>query len=88
MRLKMHLEAVIVLTCRQKCAELGDTLRSCDRASLNMHSEAVIEQEWRCTCNAVIVQTWRPQSCKFGDILGGSDFASLDTHSEATIEQV
>jgi len=36
----MHLEAVIERDWRPKSSEFGDTLRGCDRASL----EAVIEQ--------------------------------------------
>jgi len=33
----------------QHRVELRDALGGCDRASLGMHLEAMIEQDWRCT---------------------------------------
>ena len=48
----------------------------CDRASLEMHLEAVIKRVCRCT--------WRPWSCE----LGGCNRASLEIHLEAVIERV
>jgi len=51
-RLEMHLEAMIMRTCRPYPGESGDTLRGRDRATLDMHLEAMMERLWRCT--------WRP----------------------------
>jgi len=47
--LEMHLEAVIVQTCRLYSSEFRDTLGGCDRASWEMHLEAMIEREWSST---------------------------------------
>jgi hypothetical protein len=45
--LEMHLEAVIKQVCRctwkQSSSEYVDAIRSCDRATLEKHLEAVIE---------------------------------------------
>jgi len=71
-----------VLESNSRCAwkwrasELRDILRGRDRASLEMHLEAVIERDWRCT--------WRPCSCE----LASHNRASLKTHLEAVIERV
>jgi len=51
-------------TPRPWSSEFGDALGGCDRASLEMHLEAVIERVWRCT--------WRPWSSDIGGVLGGS----------------
>jgi len=40
----MHLEAMIVQTCRPYWSESGDTLGGRDRASLEMHFGAMIER--------------------------------------------
>jgi len=48
----MQLEAVIMQTWRPYVCEVVDTLGGCDRVSLEMHLEAVIERIWRCT--------WKP----------------------------
>jgi len=42
---------------------------------MEIHLEAVIERDWRCT--------WRPCSSEFGDTLGGRDRARLDEYLEA-----
>jgi len=47
--LEMHLEAMIVGTCRPKSKESGDTLGGHDQASLETHLEAVIERDWTTT---------------------------------------
>jgi len=57
-------------------SEFGDTLGGCNRASLEMHLEALTERVWRCT--------WRPRSSELRDALGGHDRANL----EAGFEQV
>jgi hypothetical protein len=55
--------------------ELRDTLRGRDRASLEMHWEAVIERVWRCT--------WRPRLSEFGDAhVAGYDRARLEEYLE------
>jgi len=72
---KMHLEAMIVRTCRPWSSESGDTLGGRDRASLEMHLEAVIKRVWR--------WTWRPWWNELGDTLGGRDRAGLDQNLEA-----
>jgi len=43
-----------------------DALRGCDRSSWEMHSDAVTEWVWRCTC-----RLW---SSEIGGVLGGSRF--------------
>jgi len=58
-------------TWKWRSSELGDTLRGRDRASVEMHLEAVI------------VRTWWPWSCYFRDSLGDCDCASLGMHLEA-----
>ena len=45
---------------------------------LEMHSEAVIEQIWRCN--------WRPRFSELRDAQGGHYRASLDMHLDAKIE--
>jgi hypothetical protein len=55
-------------TWRPRLSELRDPLRGHilrDRASLEMHVEAVIERVWRCT--------WRPILSELRDTLGGPD---------------
>jgi len=75
----MHLETEI--ECSQRCtwrlrsSELRDALGGRDRASLEMHLEAMI------------VRTCRPESSESGDTLGGRDRASLEIHLEAVIER-
>jgi len=59
-----------------RSSELRDILRGRDRASLEMHLEAAIERDWRCT--------WRPCLCE----LAGRNRASLKIHLEAMIERV
>ena len=51
--------------------EFKDTLGDCDRASLEMHMEAVI------------VRTSRPQSSELGGTLGCRDRARLEEYLEA-----
>jgi len=46
--------------------------------SSEIHSEAVIEQVWRCN--------WIPKLGELRDVQGGRDRASLDLHLEAEIE--
>jgi len=55
---------------------LEDLLGGCDRASLEMHLEAVS------------VWTYRLESSVFGDTLGGRDGVNLQMHSEIVIERV
>jgi len=55
---------------------INDVLGGRDRASWEMHLEAVIERVWR--------GTLRPWSSEFGDAIGGRDRANL----EAVIERV
>jgi len=50
--LEMHLEGMIVRTCKPYSSESGLTLGGRDRACLEMHLGAVIERGERCT--------WRP----------------------------
>jgi hypothetical protein len=49
----MNLEDVIVrvgrCTWMPRLSKFGDALGGRDQASLEMHVEAVIKQEWRCT---------------------------------------
>ena len=61
-------------------SELRDALRGHDRASLEIHLEAVIERVWRCT--------GRPWQSGVGDALGGRDRAIVQMHLEAKIERV
>jgi len=69
-----------VLESNSRCAwkwistELRDTLQGCDRASLEMHFEALIERVWRCTL--------RPWSGEWGDAIGGRDHANLEAINE------
>jgi len=56
-----------------RLSELRDVLGGRDRrdrASLEMHFEAVIERVWRCN--------WRPRLSKLRDALRGRDRASSD----------
>jgi hypothetical protein len=50
--------------------EVEDSLGGRNRASLEMHLEAVIERDQRCTCSA--------KSNKFGDARGGCDCAYFE----------
>jgi len=61
-------------------SELRDALGDRDRASLEMHWEAVIDRVWRCN--------WRPRLSELRDELGGRDRASMEMHWEAVIERV
>jgi len=51
--LEMHLEVVMVGVGRYTwgpwSCEVGDTLKGCDRASLESHSYTMIDWVWRCT---------------------------------------
>jgi len=67
-------------TWRPQSCELRDALGGCDRWSLEMHWESVIEGVWRCT--------WRPWSSEFGHALGGRDRVNSEMHSEVVTEQV
>ena len=55
---------------RPYSSKFGDTLGGRNRASLEIHSEIVIERVWRCT--------WRP--CSWD--LAGRNRASLEIHLE------
>jgi len=59
--------------CSRRSSELRDTLRGCDRASLEMHLDAVS------------VRMWRPWLGEFRDTLEGCDRASFEIHLEAVI---
>jgi hypothetical protein len=72
------MERVWRCTWRPGWSEFGDALGGRDRASLEMHFEAVIERVWRCTL--------RPRLSELRDTLGGRDRASLDMHLEAEIK--
>jgi len=61
-------------------SELRDILRGRDRASLEMHLEAVIERIWR--------YTWRQWSSELRDALRDPDRASLEMDLESVIERV
>ena len=65
-----------ICICRLWSCELAGR----NRASLEIHLEAIIERVWRCT--------WRPWSSEFRDALGGCDWVRLETHFEAVIERV
>ena len=67
-------------TGRPWLSEFGDALGGRDRATLEMHWEAVIEQVWRCT--------GRPWSREFEYALGGHNRASLEMHFEAVIKRL
>jgi len=58
--LKAVLESNSRCAWKWRLSELRDILRGRDRASLEMHLEAVIERIWR--------YTWRPWSSEFGDM--------------------
>ena len=60
--------------------EFGDAPGGRDRASLEIHLEAMIERVWR--------YTWRPRSSEFGDTVAGHNRANLEIHFEAAIELV
>jgi len=51
-----------------------------DQVNLEMHSEGVIKQVWRCT--------WRSWSSGFGDTLVGCDRVSVEMHLEVVIKRV
>ena len=57
-------------------SEFGDAPGGRDRASLEIHLEAVMEQEWRCT--------WSPWLCE----LRGCNCASLEIRLETAIKRV
>jgi len=57
---------------------LNDILGGSDRASLEMHLEAVIDRVWRCT--------GRPRSRELRDAFGGRDRSSLEMHWKAGVE--
>jgi len=63
---------------RWQSSELRDALRDRNRATLEMHLEAVIERVWRCI--------WRPRLSELRDALGGRDRARLEMHFEANIK--
>ena len=54
---------------------INNVLGGCDRVSLEMNLEAVIERVWR--------GNWRPRLSELRDALGGQDRASLEMHFEA-----
>jgi len=74
-----------------------------DRASLEIHLEAVIERDWRCTWRRRSSElrrcTSRPGLSELGhalggrdrvnseDLLGGNDRLSLEMHLQAMIER-
>jgi len=47
---------------------------------LEIHSEGVIEQDWKCS--------WRHKSRVFGDIHRGGDWVNFAMHFEIVIESV
>ena len=47
MSLEIQMEAVIVRTWRTESCDIRDTLGGCDRASLEMHLEAMTERDCR-----------------------------------------
>jgi len=51
---EIHLEALIVRTCRLQSRQSGDTLEGCDRARLEIHLEAMIERDWTSTWRRLI----------------------------------
>jgi len=53
---EMHLEAMIVRTCRPELSECEGTVGARDRGRLEMHSQAMIERDWRSTWRRSI---WR-----------------------------
>jgi len=73
---KMTIEWTQRYTPRRCSSGIGDALGGCDRVNLEMHSEIVIAQVWRCT--------WRPCLCE----LAGCNRASLEILLEAVIERV
>jgi len=73
--LEMHLEVMIVRTCRPWLSELGYALGDWDRVNSEMHLEARIKRVWRCT--------WRPWSCELASL----NQASLEILLEAMIER-
>ena len=79
----------IPIGCRERCSGvlMMDSLPSSsvvsphrDRASWEMHFEAVIERVWRCTSSQ--------RSSELRDALAGPDRASLEMYLEAVIERV
>ena len=65
-----------ICTWRLRSSELRDALGGCDRASVEMHLEAML------------VTTWRSWSSQFGDTPAGRKRQGLELHLEAVIEQV
>jgi hypothetical protein len=63
---------------RLRSSELSDALGGQDHVNLEINSEAVIEQVWRCTR--------RLRLRELRDALGGRDRANLEMHWEAVIE--
>jgi len=80
----MHLEAVIVRPCRPWSCKLGGR----DRASLEIHLEAVIERVWRCTPRLWSSEVGGAHGRLGWCELGGRNQASLEIHLEPVIEQV
>ena len=91
LNIQMHSEIMIEWvwrsTWRACSCYLGDRnrasleihLEAIDWTSLEMHLVAVIERVWRCT--------WRPRSSEPRDALWGCDCASLKMHLPAVIKQ-
>jgi len=99
----IYIEAAIELvwrcTWKPRSSELRDALGGRDRASLEMHLDAVIVRTWRLTraslemhLEAMIERVWRcnwgTRSSELSDALGGRDRSSLEMHLEAVIERV
>jgi hypothetical protein len=64
--------------CVQPASFINDVLGGRDRASLEMHFEAVIERVWRFN--------QRPRLSELRDALGGRDRPDWEMHLEAEIE--
>jgi len=68
----------LLYTWRPRSSYFRDALGGCDRSSLEMHWEAVIEWVWGCT--------WKPGWGELRDTFGGGIWVSLDMDMEAEIE--
>jgi hypothetical protein len=66
--------------CRRCLTTIGATPENDDQGNSEIHSEAAIEQVWRCTS--------RWQMSIFGDTLRGLDRVNLEMHSEIVIQLV
>jgi len=73
--LRMTIEWTQRYTWRRFMLQVRDAHGGRDRASLEMHWEALIEWTQRCT--------WRSWSSTFGDSLGGQDRARLEEYLQA-----